>query len=55
MWLHLENKIYTVKTQVLTPKPNINLHHISQSLIRTRSTIQKLHHKKHVMDQHQDA
>ena len=21
MWLHLENKIYTVKTQVLTPKP----------------------------------
>ena len=36
-------------------QPNFNLHRISQSLIRTRSTIQKLPHKKHVMDQHQDA
>ena len=49
MWLHLENKIYTVKTQVLTPKPYQTLIFITYpnlSYVR-EAQFKSCHTKKH--------
>ena len=57
MWLHLENKIYTEKTQVPTPKPYQTLIFITYpnlSYVR-EAQFKSCNTKKHVMDQHQDA
>ena len=57
MWLHLENRIYIVKTQVLTPKPNQTLIFITYPNLSyvQEAQCKSCHTKKHVMDQHQDA